>query len=100
MNNKIFYGLIFLGLSLSACGQVPKNTSKGDTGRSEISPQEAMADYRAQEHRFEVRACKLYYNEQQVVLDSLHLFEKVMGENYIFGMGCYYKDKPVSFQAK
>lgn len=93
-----------LALSLlamtSACGQNPKSNTQKDTARTEKMAQEAMAAYRAQKHRFEVKTCKLYYNEQQVVLDSLHLFEKVMGSDYVYNLGYYYSDKPVRFQAK
>ncbi|MGB6150978.1 MAG: hypothetical protein WBG48_03215 [Pricia sp.] len=93
-----------LALSLlvitSACGQNPKSNVQKDTEPTEKSAEASMAAYRAQKHRFEVKTCKLYYNEQQVVLDSLHLFEKVMGSDHIGEFDYYYREKPLSFRTK
>lgn len=98
---KKTYFLITMLLVLIACKQAkekPLNTALNE--KPAMNEQDAMAAYKAQEHRFEIKTCKLYYNEQQVVLDSLKLFEKVMGKNYEFGNDYFYKDKPISFQAK
>ena len=86
---------------LTACNGIKKeNLLAADTNDTVINFQDALESYKAQEHRFEIKACKLYYNEQHVVLDSLHLFEKVMGSNYSSDDDDYYNDKPISFQTK
>src|SRR5690606_1483998 len=63
---------------------------------------DAMEVYLAQEHRFEIRGCQLFYNEQHVVLDSLHNFEKIFGEDYnsVNFIHKFYSDKPVEIHLK
>ncbi|MBN2743103.1 MAG: hypothetical protein JXR39_04325 [Marinilabiliaceae bacterium] len=58
----------------------------------------AMEAYKKQKFRFEVRDCRLFYNEQQVILESLESFERFFGTNYIDSNGYYYyMDKPIEF---
>ena len=98
--SKIISILIMVSV-LTACNGIKKeNLLAADTNDTVINFQDALESYKAQEHRFEIKACKLYYNEQHVVLDSLHLFEKVMGSNYSSDDDDYYNDKPISFQTK
>jgi hypothetical protein len=98
---KKYITIIVLFCSIVACNRIKKDSLlAADNRDTTINFQDAIAAYQAQEHRFEIKACKLYYNEQHVVLDSLHLFEKVMGSNYSSDDDDYYKDKPISFQAK
>src|SRR5690606_4473723 len=56
-----------------------------------------MEAYRAQEHRFEIRGCQLFYNEQHVVLDSIEAFERMFGSNsnHDSFWRRYYTDKPI-----
>ena len=78
---------IFIG-----CGE-------GAKGQQKAKKADAMATYRAQDHRFEIRGCQLFYNEQHVVLDSLHNIEDIFGKNYNTDgySHKYYTDKPVDF---
>ncbi|MBO0593620.1 hypothetical protein I2486_19655 [Cellulophaga sp. E16_2] len=97
---KKYITIIVLFCSIVACNRIKKDSLlAADNKVTAINFQDAIAAYQAQEHRFEIKACKLFYNEQHVVLDSLHLFEKVMGSNYSSDDD-YYKDKPISFQTK
>ena len=80
---------------LIGCGEGAKGQQ-----RTEIT--DPMNAYRSQEHRFEIRGCQLFYNEQHVVLDSLHNFEKIFGNNYNTEgyKQKYFTDKPIEFYIK
>ncbi|MCL5247268.1 hypothetical protein M4I21_15705 [Cellulophaga sp. 20_2_10] len=98
--SKIISILIMVSV-LTACNGIKKeNLLAADTNDTVLNFQDALKSYKAQEHRFEIKACKLYYNEQHVVLDSLHLFEKVMGDSFKGRITYFYDDKPISFKAR
>ncbi len=62
------------------------------------SKDSALQAYKSQKHRFKVELCKLYYNDQHIRLDSIHLVEKIFGNNHVKNIGnFYYKDVPLSF---
>ncbi|WP_165748349.1 hypothetical protein [Cellulophaga sp. Z1A5H] len=98
---KKYITIIVLFCSIVACNRIKKDSLlAADNKVTAINFQDAIAAYQAQEHRFEIKACKLFYNEQHVVLDSLHLFEKVMGNSFKGRIEYFYNDKPISFQAR
>ena len=80
---------------LIGCGEGAKGQQ-----RTEIT--DPMNAYRSQEHRFEIRGCQLFYNDQHVVLDSIKTFERIMGDNYnsVDYIQNFYFDKPVEFYIK
>ncbi len=73
-----------------------------NTKQTSISQQDsALKAYKAQKHRFKVELCKLYYNGQQVRLDTIHHFEKMFGKNHeTDSIGSFiYKNIPLTFQS-
>src|SRR5690606_1236070 len=75
---------------------------EGAKGQQKAKKADAMETYRSQEHRFEIRGCQLFYNDQHVVLDSIKTFERIMGDNYnsVDYIQNFYFDKPVEFYIK
>ena len=82
-------------LFLIGCGE-------GAKGQQKATKADAMDTYLSQEHRFEIRGCQLFYNDQHVVLDSIKTFERIMGDNYnsVDYIQNFYFDKPVEFYIK
>lgn len=62
----------------------------------------ALVAYSKQKHRFEIRDCKLFYNEKQLLFyDSLPKYEKIFGSNYVNDAGnLYFRDVPISFDSQ
>ncbi|GEM_PF-4178109 len=88
-------------LFASTCTRKQLAVTHKQSATNSISKQDsALQAYKAQKHRFKVKLCKLYYNDQQVRLDSLHNFEKIFGKNYTANEIGFYKDVPLSFQWK
>ena len=69
------FAFLFVAFNLAGCGE-------GAKGQQKTEKADAMELYRAQDHRFEIRGCQLFYNEQHVVLDSIETSEKILGNNY------------------
>ena len=86
------FAFLFVAFNLAGCGE-------GAKGQQKAKKADAMEIYRSQDHRFEIRGCQLFYNEQHVVLVSLHNIEDIFGKNYYTDgySHKYYTDKPVDF---
>jgi hypothetical protein len=76
--------------------------ARQDNDKTAPDQAEALIAYSRQKHRFEIRDCKLFYNEKQLLFyDSLPKYEKIFGNNYVAdGSNLYYKDVPVSFNVE
>ena len=56
----------------------------------------ALEAYKKQEHRFEVRACEFFYNEQRVELyKSLQYYEDIFGNDFRDVNSLYHKRIPI-----
>ena len=97
IKSRYFFFLTCLFPFLLGCSEKAKGQQKADKV-------DQMELYRAQDHRFEIKGCQLYYNEQHVVLvlDSVETFERIFGSNYenANSMRKFFMDKPLEFFLK
>ncbi len=65
--------------------------------KEQFNKKEAMAYYKQQKHRFEIRDCRFFYNEKEVDFESEEAFVEMFGDNYESEhyFHRYYLDKPV-----
>ena len=89
--------IYFLSLTLVSCkGQTNSIVQKSDNKNTQDS---AMQAYLAQEHRFEFKDYKMYYNGQLIKADSVKNIVKIFGKPDN-AEELTYTDKPLSLSAK